>query len=99
MTPLFAFLPNFGPVEIMIILGIALLIFGARRLPELGRSFGKGIVEFKKGLKGIEDDTDDAGSVKSKGEPAAELPRPPQRITPSGPRFEDSPADKPAAHS
>ncbi len=98
MTPLLGFLPNLGATEILILLGVALLIFGARRLPELGRSFGKGIVEFKKGLKGIEDDTDDAGN-KNNSEPAAELPRPPQRITPAGPRFEETPADKPAAHS
>lgn len=97
MTPILGFLQQFGMPEIMILLFIALVLFGARRLPELGRSFGKGIVEFKKGLKGIEDDTDDAGNNKS--EPAAELPRPPQRITPAGPRFEESPADKPAAHS
>jgi sec-independent protein translocase protein TatA len=41
-----------------IIIGlIALLLFG-RRLPEVGRSLGKGIVEFKRGLKEIEDDID-----------------------------------------
>jgi sec-independent protein translocase protein TatA len=96
MTPLFAFLQNFGMTEILIVMVIALILFGARRLPELGRSFGKGIVEFKKGLKGIEDDTEGAGNGRS--EPSAELPRPPQRITPASPRFEES-ADKPAAHS
>ena len=41
--------------EWIIIAGIGLLIFG-KRLPEVGRSLGKGIVEFKKGLKGVEDD-------------------------------------------
>lgn len=95
MTHLLAF-PSIGMPEILLILGVALLLFGARRLPELGRSFGKGIVEFKKGLKGIEDDTESAGT--SRNEPSAELPRPPQRITPAAPRFEES-ADKPAAHS
>lgn len=98
MTPILGLFQQFGMPEILILLAVALILFGARRLPELGRSFGKGIVEFKKGLKGIEDDTDDAGG-KGKGEPSAELPRPPQRITPAGPRFEESPADKPAAHS
>lgn len=97
MTPLLGFLPGgIGMTEVLIFLAIALLLFGARRLPELGRSFGKGIVEFKKGLKGIEDDTEGAGT--NRNESAAELPRPPQRITPAGPRFEES-ADKPAAHS
>jgi len=46
-----------GPGEWILIAGIALLLFG-KRLPEVGRSLGKGIVEFKKGLKGIEEDID-----------------------------------------
>jgi len=41
---------------------VALLIFGSR-LPQVMRSFGKGIVEFKKGLKGIEDQVDDATDI------------------------------------
>ena len=44
--------------EWMLIAAIGLLFFG-KRLPEVGRSLGKGIVEFKKGLKGIEDDVED----------------------------------------
>src|SRR3954471_6426863 len=56
MTTL-AFFPNFSAWELLIIAGIALLIFG-KRLPEVGRSLGKGIVEFKKGLKGIEEDVE-----------------------------------------
>lgn len=44
-----------GGVEWLIIAAIGLLIFG-KRLPEVGRSLGKGIVEFKKGLKGVEDE-------------------------------------------
>lgn len=45
----------FAPSHMIIILVIALLIFG-HRLPEVGRSLGKSIVEFKKGIKGIEDE-------------------------------------------
>ena len=44
-----------GLTEWIIIGALGLLIFG-KRLPEVGRSLGKGIVEFKKGLKGIEED-------------------------------------------
>ena len=44
-----------GLTEWIIIGALGLLIFG-KRLPEVGRSLGKGIVEFKKGLKGVEDD-------------------------------------------
>ncbi len=52
-----AIIGNIGTPEIIVILVIALLLFG-RRLPEVGRSLGRGIVEFKKGVKGIEDDID-----------------------------------------
>ncbi|MGD9691684.1 MAG: twin-arginine translocase TatA/TatE family subunit [Phycisphaerales bacterium] len=41
--------------EWLIILAIGLLLFG-RKLPEVGRSLGRGIVEFKKGIKGIEEE-------------------------------------------
>lgn len=45
-----------GGMEWLIIAAIGLLLFG-KRLPEVGKSLGQGIVEFKKGLKGIEDQT------------------------------------------
>ena len=48
-------MPSMG--EWIVVAAIGLLFFG-KRLPEVGRSLGKGIVEFKKGLKGIEDDID-----------------------------------------
>lgn len=45
--------------ELMVIMIIALLLFG-KRLPDVARSLGKGVVEFKKGLKGVEDDVSKA---------------------------------------
>lgn len=58
-TPVLAFFPGgIGPTEMIIFGVIALLLFG-KRLPEVARSLGKGIVEFKKGVRGIEDDMDD----------------------------------------
>ncbi len=48
-----------GPWELVIVLFIALLLFG-KRLPEVARSMGKGIVEFKKGVRGIEEEVDSA---------------------------------------
>ena len=53
-----------GPTEMLIIGAIAVLLFG-KRLPEVGRSLGKGIVEFKKVIHGIEDDIDSASSSSS----------------------------------
>lgn len=47
-----------GGWEWLVILAVALLIFGSR-LPEVGRSIGRGIVEFKKGLKGVKDELDE----------------------------------------
>ena len=48
-----------GPTELLVIGGIVLLLFGSR-LPGVMRSLGRSIVEFKKGVKGIEDDEPDA---------------------------------------
>ncbi|KHE90252.1 MAG: twin-arginine translocase TatA/TatE family subunit [Candidatus Scalindua rubra] len=48
-----------GGIEWIVILIVALLIFG-KRLPEVMKSMGRGIVEFKKGVKGVEDDVEDA---------------------------------------
>ncbi len=48
-----------GPMELLIIGGIVLLLFG-NRLPGVMRSLGHGIVEFKKGVQGIEEDVDKA---------------------------------------
>ena len=49
---------SIGVPEILLILGIALLLFGARRLPEIGRGLGKGIREFKRATKQLTDEID-----------------------------------------
>jgi sec-independent protein translocase protein TatA len=64
-------MPNIGPLELAIVLVIALIVFGPKRLPELGRSLGRGLREFKdsvsksgSGTPEIEsgdEDEDDAG--------------------------------------
>ena len=66
--------------EWFIIAGIGLLLFG-KRLPEVGRSLGKGIVEFKKGLKGIGDEIEEESKDKS-DPPARAFPTEPVAETP-----------------
>ena len=60
---LLAFLQNIGFPELLVILLIVLLLFGAARLPEIARSLGKSIQEFKKGVKEIERDVNDVKKV------------------------------------
>lgn len=75
-------LPNLHGTELIILLVLGLLIFG-RRLPEVGRSLGRGIVEFRKGVKGIEDEVHQAETSPShKPSLAAPSPvRPPLSAT------------------
>ncbi len=62
MAPLLAYIGMPGPLEMMVIAGVVLLLFG-NRLPSVMRSLGKGIVEFKKGVKGIEDEVESAEKI------------------------------------
>src|SRR5438093_13350459 len=93
MNSLFALLNS--PQEWLVILVVGVLLFG-RRLPEVGRYLGKGIVEFKKGIKGLEDDIDVGGgmspttSLPQQHQPAQEQIRAPQRIAATAPKFEDN---------
>jgi len=94
MTSLLAFLPGLeSPIHWIILLVIGILLFG-KRLPEMGRYLGKTIIEFKKGMKGLEDEVDGSGMHQmARQEPAASIepPRPPQRVTMNVPKFEDTP--------
>jgi sec-independent protein translocase protein TatA len=51
-------MPNIGPMELVVILVIALVVLGPKKLPEVGRSVGKGMREFKESLTG-ENETQD----------------------------------------
>jgi len=77
------------PMTVLVILVLGVLLFG-KKLPEMGRMLGRGVVEFKKGLKGLEDDVDTSMAPRAE-KPALEQPRPPQRVTTTAPKFEDSP--------
>ena len=69
-------IPNIGPLEIAIVLIIALIVFGPKRLPELGKSLGRGITEFREGISNIgqEPDEDDEDMDEDDGEPAELTP-------------------------
>jgi sec-independent protein translocase protein TatA len=65
-------MPNIGPLEIVVVLIIVLVIFGPKRLPDLGRSLGKGMREFKDSVTGKdeEDKLPAAGETTATPEPA-----------------------------
>jgi sec-independent protein translocase protein TatA len=88
---MFGFIPGLGMQEILLLLLLGVLLFG-RKLPDIGRSLGKTVVEFKKGVSGLEEEVSGGGaSAKAAIEP--EPVKPPQRVTPSAaPRFDDAPA-------
>lgn len=46
---------DFSPIQLLIVLAIILLVFGARKLPEIGRNLGSGAREFKEGITGQSD--------------------------------------------
>jgi sec-independent protein translocase protein TatA len=80
-------------MELLIVGIIALLLFG-KRLPEVARSLGKGIVEFKKGVRGIEDEVNTATEPRSSYRPQPVSDR--QSV--SAPKFEP-PRTEPVAAS
>ena len=60
-----------GPLEIIVILVIVLVIFGPKRLPDLGRSLGRGMREFKDSVTGKP-----TGELRERAQPQAEKPEP-----------------------
>ena len=91
---MFAFLT---PTTMLILGVLGVLIFG-RRMPEVGRALGQTIVQFKKGMRGLEDEME--GSVFNPSTPPAppqpvEQIRAPQRVAATAPKFEDAPSNPP----
>lgn len=72
MTSPLAFIEGIGGPELMMIMFIILLLFGANRLPELARGIGKSMREFKKAASGVEDEVRRA----MEEEPAKPAPKP-----------------------
>jgi sec-independent protein translocase protein TatA len=93
-------MPQIGPLEVVIVLVIALLVFGPKKLPELGRGLGRGMRDFKRGLAG--DDTDDREDEDRRRE-AIPPAQPVQAAAPPPPAPEpaaapEAPAPAPAAN-
>jgi sec-independent protein translocase protein TatA len=87
-------MPNVGPLELAVVLIIALLVLGPKRLPEVGRSLGNGIREFKESLS-TEHRDDDEPDVERVEEPPKTLTA--SAATAPAPPAEVADADKPQA--
>jgi len=70
----FAFIQNLNTPEIIMIGAVVLLLFGAKRMPELFKSLGKSVREFKKATAGIEDDIRSAMDVDVESKPVKRKP-------------------------
>jgi sec-independent protein translocase protein TatA len=82
-------MPNVGPLELAVVLIIALLVLGPKRLPEVGRSLGNGIREFKDSLTNEHRDDDDDDLE------AEDVEQPPRALTAAASTAPASPADAP----
>lgn len=98
---------NLQPMELLILGALLLLIFGSR-LPEVGKSLGRGIVEFKKGLKGIDEEVDHSArgtanphAAQQQGQWAPPPPYPQQAsaLPPGTPAYPPYPAQAPHAYA
>jgi sec-independent protein translocase protein TatA len=60
-------MPNIGPMELVVVLAIALIVLGPKKLPEVGRSVGNGLREFKESLSGERrrDDEDERPALRA----------------------------------
>jgi len=72
-------MPSMGEMVVIAVIG---LIFFGKRLPEVGRGLGKSIVEFKKGLKGIEDEIDDQVEASEREKDQRKLDQPKPKFDP-----------------
>jgi len=84
-------MPNVGPMELAIVLIVALVVLGPKRLPEVGRSLGNGIREFKDSIQNGSDHEDEH-------DPALEVEAPPEPVATaaaaaaSAPKSEEKPS-------
>lgn len=64
-------MPNIGPMELIVVLAIALIILGPKKLPDAGRSVGRGMREFRKAISGGDAGNDHDAAVGALEAPAA----------------------------
>lgn len=84
---------NIGPTEVLVILAIALLVVGPKRLPELGKTVGKSMREFRRAQEELKSSFD----LSAMDEPAAEPPRPAgETVKRTGPDPSEPAAEPPA---
>jgi sec-independent protein translocase protein TatA len=73
-------LGNIGPLEIVVVLIIALVVFGPKRLPELGSSLGRGIREFRNTVSGEKDEDEDVKAISQPPTAPVEPPAEPEVV-------------------
>ena len=82
-----AFLQSLGPLEIFVVVFIILLLFGAKKLPELARGMGKAMKEFKKATKDVEEDIRSA--MEEEPEPAPRKESKSVEVPPTSPNSDN----------
>jgi sec-independent protein translocase protein TatA len=82
-------MPNIGPLEIILVLVVVLVIFGPKRLPELGRSMGRGMREFKDSITGKDDDK--KPEITAAQQQAAPAPPAAEATAPAAPQTDGEP--------
>ena len=85
-------MPTIGPMELIVVMVLALIILGPKRLPEMGRSLGRGMREFRDGIAAMSDrPTIESGRL----EPAEQPAQTPTTIESAGPKPAEQPAQTP----
>jgi sec-independent protein translocase protein TatA len=69
-------MPNIGPLEIIIVLVVVLVIFGPKRLPELGKGLGRGMRDFKDAITGKDDEPKKLDSTATTQQTTVQVPVP-----------------------
>jgi len=83
---------NIGMPELLVILAVALIVLGPKRLPEIARALGKAMAEFRKATSGLSEELENARAMLEEEARKATEPPPAHRITPAAGSEPKSPA-------